>query len=152
MSDNAKTMAGLYTNLKGEIVAAQDDLTKNYPSEINKENARKLQSLLDYCNSKIVADVRLEYHISCQDCNYSLTDILNYIALAPSKTTELQTAKSSFIKEAPKPGVPKPVKKVQFTVSKKIMKASEYRALLAAQIQGIAGMDNDDEIELTINN
>jgi hypothetical protein len=67
----------------------------------------------------------------------------------------LQLAKSSFIKEAPKPpkpGDPKPAKKVQFTVSKKIMKASEYRALLAAQIQGIAGMNNDDEIELTINN
>jgi hypothetical protein len=155
MSANAKTMAGLYTTLKDEIIAAQDDLTKNYPAELNKENTGKLQSLLDYCNSKIVSDVRLEYHISCQDCNYSLTDILNYIALAPTKTTELQIAKSSFIKEAPKPpkpGDPKPTKKVQFTVSKKIMKASEYRALLAAQIQGIAGMNNDDEIELTINN
>lgn len=155
MSANAKTMAGLYTSLKGEIVSAQDDLTKNYPSELNKENAGKLQSLLEYCNSKIVSDVRLEYHISCQDCNYSLTDILNYIALAPTKATELQIAKSSLIKEAPKPpkpGEPKPAKKIQFTVSKKIMKASEYRALLAAQIQGIASMNSDDEIELTINN
>ncbi len=155
MSANAKIMAGLYTKLNDEIFAAQADLNKNYPAELNKENAAKLQSLLEYCKSKIVADVRLEYHISCQDCNYSLSDILNYIALAPTKTAELQIVKSSFIKEAPKPpkpGEPKPAKKVQFTVNKKIMKASEYRALLAAQIQGIAGMNNDDEIELTINN
>lgn len=155
MSANAKIMAGLYMALKADVVAAQADLTKNYPADLNKENAAKLQSLLEYCTSKIIADVRLEYHISCQDCNYSLTDILNYMALAPTKESELHIVKSSFIREAPKPpkpGEPKEAKKIQFTVSKKIMKASEYRALLAAQIQGIAGMNNDDEIELTINN
>jgi hypothetical protein len=32
------------------------------------------------------------------------------------------------------------------------MKASEYRALLSSQMQAMAGMNNDDEIELTINN
>ena len=155
MSANAKTMAKHYTELKTEIVAAQSDLDKNYPADLNKENTSKLKSLAEYCTSKIVADVRLEYHISCQDCNYSLTDILNYIALAPSKESELQIIKNSFVKEAPKPpkpGEPKTAKKIQFTLSKKIMKASEYRALLAAQIQGIAGMNSDDEIELTINN
>lgn len=155
MSANAKTMAKHYTELKIEIVAAQSDLDKNYPADLNKENTSKLKSLAEYCTSKIVADVRLEYHISCQDCNYSLTDILNYIALAPSKESELQIINNSFVKEAPKPpkpGEPKTAKKIQFTLSKKIMKASEYRALLAAQIQGIAGMNSDDEIELTINN
>ena len=155
MSANAKTMSGIYTALKSKVAAVQQDLSANYPADLNKDNSRKLQSLNEYCTSKIVKDVRLEYHISCQDCNYSLTDILNYIALAPTKEAELQILQSSFVKEAPKPnipGQPKAAKKIQFTVSKKVMKASEYRALLASQIQAIAGMNNDDEIELTITN
>jgi hypothetical protein len=30
------------------------------------------------------------------------------------------------------------------------MKTSEYRAILSSQLQAMAGMDNDDEIELSI--
>ncbi len=155
MKANAKKMADLYTTIKTNIVAAQADLAENYPAELNTQNTSSLKSLMEICTGRIINDVRLEYQVSCQDCNYSLTDILNYIDLAPNKDAELQILKSNFIKEVPKlatPGEPKQAKKIQFTVAKKVMKASEYRALLAAQIQGIAGMSNDDEIELTINN
>jgi len=97
----------------------------------------------------------LEYHINCQDTNYSLSDILNYIALAAYKATELELIKSSFIKEAPKPeteGEPKTPKKMQLSIPKKVMKAGEYRNILAAQIQAMAGMPNDDEVEVNLNN
>jgi hypothetical protein len=74
--------------------------------------------------------------------------------LAPSKETELQMITGSFVKtetSSPDPGKPKQPKKIQFSVTKKVMKASEYRGLLASQLQAMAGMANDDEIELTIN-
>jgi len=32
------------------------------------------------------------------------------------------------------------------------MKAGEYRNILAAQIQAMAGMPNDDEVEVNLNN
>ena len=70
--------------------------------------------------------------------------------------------KASLIKVAPpvppltprpddKP-LPKQPKKMRLAISKKVMTAGEYRKLLAAQLQAMAGMDNDDEIELMLNN
>ena len=60
-----------------------------------------------------------------------------------------------FVKEAPKPEDPeqsKQPKKMQLSITKKVMTAKEYKAILAGQLQAMAGMDNDDEIELTLNN
>ena len=108
-----------------------------------------------YCANKVIDGVRLEYHIECQDSKFSLSDILNYIALAPSKEAELAMIKGSFVKEAPKPptpGQPKQPKKMQLGIAKKVMTAGEYRKLLAAQIQAMAGMPDDDEVEVTVNN
>jgi hypothetical protein len=164
MSTNAQTMSNSFGKLQSEVKLAQSDLSTNYPAELNTHSASKLASLLSYCNGKIIDGVRLEYHIECQDSKFSLSDIINYIALAPSKEVDLEIIKASLIKVAPiviavpptiTPGQPpakKQPKKMQLAISKKVMTAGEYRKLLAAQIQGMAGMDNDDEIELTFNN
>jgi hypothetical protein len=148
-------MKELYSIQLSDIENTIADLNNNYPAELNKESAKKLYSLKAYCKTKIVDKVSLEYHTTCQISKYSLTDILNYIALANSKQTELEIIKSGFLKEAPKPetpGQPKHPKKMKLSISKKVMKASEYRKILAAQIQAMAGMADDDEIEVDFNN
>jgi hypothetical protein len=155
MSTNAQKMKDIYSLQLTEVEKVLSDLNSNYPAELNKNSSERLYKLKSYCKTKIIDKVRLEYHINCQDSNYSLSDILNYIDLAPSKATELELIKSSFIKEAPKPptpGQPKQPKKMQLTLIKKVMKASEYRKILAAQIQGMAGLNDDDEVEVTLNN
>jgi len=155
MSSNASSMKSTYENLNSAVQSAQKELTSNYPTELNKDNSSKLDNLMMYGANKVVDGVRLEYHIECQDSKFSLSDILNYIALAPSKEAELEMIKGSFIKEPPQPsypGQPKQPKKMQLGISKKVMTAGEYRKLLAAQIQGMAGMQDDDEVEVTVNN
>ena len=155
MSTNASTMKSAYENLKTAIQSAQKDLTSNYPADLNKDNTFKLNNLMAYCANKVIDGVRLEYHIECQDSKFSLSDILNYIALAPSKEAELEMIKGSFVKEAPKPptpGQPKQPKKMQLGIANKVMTAGEYRKLLAAQIQAMAGMPDDDQAEVTVNN
>ncbi len=155
MSTNAKAMKLAYENLKTDIQIAQKDLTSNYPADLNKDNTAKLNNLMAYCANKVIDGVRLEYHIECQDSKFSLSDILNYVALAPSKEAELEMIKGSFVKQAPKPatpGQPKQPKKMQLGIAKKVMTAGEYRKLLAAQIQAMAGMPDDDEVEVTVNN
>ncbi|NOQ74050.1 MAG: BREX system P-loop protein BrxC [Crocinitomix sp.] len=155
MSSNAKNMGAAYQLLRDKVKMAQADLSANYPSELNKENTANLAKLLTYCDAKVIGDVRLEYHIECQNSKFSLSDIINYTALAPSKESELELIKGNFIKEAPKPvaaGEPKQPKKMQLTLPKKRMTAGEYRNLLAAQIQGMAGMANEEEVEVTLNN
>ena len=91
----------------------------------------------------------------CQDSNYFLSDILNYIDLVASKELELQMISGDFVKEAPKPKdpkEPKAPKKLELTITKKVMTAKEYKALLATQLQAMAVMDNEYKIELTVNN
>ncbi|GHC46777.1 BREX system P-loop protein BrxC [Ulvibacter litoralis] len=155
MSSNAKKMTSTYQELKDKASKVVQDLNSNYPKDLNTEASRKLNDLIQYCNSKIVNDIKLEYHIECQNCKYSLSDILNYIDLGPIKETDLQMIEGSFVKEAPTPTdpkKPKQPKKLQLNITKKVMTTSEYRKLLSGQLQAMSGMDNDDEIELTINN
>ena len=155
MNTNAQNMGLFYGKLNDAVMSAQTDLENNYPQDINRLSAQKLRELKHYCGSRMLKGVRLEYHIECQDSKYSLSDILNYIALAPSKETELEMMKGSFLKEEPKPEDPKKPKlpkKIHLTLSKRVMTTKEYRALLASQLQAMAGMSNEDEIELTINN
>ncbi|WP_075603947.1 BREX system P-loop protein BrxC [Saccharicrinis aurantiacus] len=158
MSKNAQVMTEAHDSLMQKVQNAQNDLAQNYPAELNRDSKSKLDSLLIYCENRIVSGVHLEYHIECQDSKYSLSDILNYIALAPNKESELMLISGSFIKEAPKktepgePEKPKQPKKMQFNIAKKVMTAGEYRNLLAIQIQAMAGMPDDDEVEVNVNN
>jgi hypothetical protein len=100
----------------------------------------------------------LEYSISCKNCGYSLSDILNYTALTPTKENELLIIQSSFIVEVPKPPetggdqppAPKKPRKVRFQVTSKVMTVQEYKSLLTAQLAFLATARPDEEIELDI--
>lgn len=143
-------MATAYTNLKVIIEKAQTDLSDNFPEELNRENGNKLKSLSDNCNNKMADDINLVYKIHCQNTGFSLSDILNYIDLVPTRETELQLTISNFLKEEPKKPEPGQPKKVQFTINKSLMTAKEYRGLLASQLQALAGIGNEDMIEVTV--
>ena len=161
MVENSEKMSSVYSDLKTEINKAQTNLNDNYPKELNRRNAEKLNLLHNYSANKIVDGVRIKFHMQCQDSKFSLSEIVNYIALAPSKAAELQVLEASFVKEQPKqeapvkPGEapkPKEPKKLQLTISKKVMTVSEYRHLLAKQLQAMAGMSNDENVEVTLEN
>lgn len=150
MSTNASIMANAYTSLTIAIEKAQTDLTTNFPAELNRENTNKLKGLVSYCSNKTTADVNLEFHIFCKNSGFSLSNILDYIVIAPTKETELQLIISNFLKVEPAKPEPGKPKQLQLTISKNIMSAKEYRSLLASQLQAMAGIDNDDLIELNI--
>ena len=154
MNSSAKEMTDLFSVLLVEVQNAQADLNNHYPAELNSGNIKKLNDLRVWCKSRILEKVNLEYHIICQDSKYSLTDILNYIALAPSKSTELELIKGNFVKVAPPPedpATPKAPKKMHLNIGKKVMSVGEYRKILASQIQAMAGLSDEDKIELNLN-
>src|SRR5690606_24690422 len=114
-----------------------------------------------YCSDRIIKEPVLEYAINCKNCGYSLSDILNYTALAPTKESELLIIQSSFIAEVPKPRPetggapeqptsPKKPRKVRFQVTSKVMTVQEYKSLLTAQLTSLAAAKPDEEIELDI--
>ena len=154
-------MSSVYSSLLSEINKVQTNLNDNYPKELNRRNVESLIVLQNYSTNKIVDEVSLKYHVQCQKSNFSLSEIVNYIALAPSKAAELQVLEASFVKEKPKqeplvqPGEapkPKQPKKLQLTITKKVMTVSEYKQLLSAQLQAMAGMSNDENVEVTLEN
>lgn len=156
----AAGMSHEYQLLNGKVDAALRTL-KAYPTELNVQNQKKLDDLKLYCSDRIIKEPVLEYTISCKNCGYSLTDILNYTALAPTKENELLIIQSSFIAEAPKPEpetggtpgqppAPKKPRKVRFLITSKFMTVQEYKSLLSAQLTSLAAYRSDEEIELDI--
>jgi hypothetical protein len=150
MKASAAKMSKSYSNLKADIEKAQGDLEKNYPANLNTNNKTRLKLLFDYCNNKTSEDIEIIYKVHCQKTGFSLSDILNYIDLVPTRETELQMIISNFLKvepPKPKPGQPK---KVQLNIPNNIMTAKEYRGILALQISTLAGIDNKEMIEVTV--
>ena len=157
----AAGMSHEYQLLSGKVDAAIRTL-KSYPAELNAQNQKKLDELKRYCSDRVIKEPVLEYAITCKNCGYSLSDILNYTALAPNKESELLILQSSFITEAPKPEpdtgggspdqppAPKKPRKVRFQVTNKIMTVQKYKSLLTAQLTSLAAARPDEEIELDI--
>ncbi|MBV5328349.1 MAG: BREX system P-loop protein BrxC [Chlorobium sp.] len=156
----AAGMSHEYQLLCGKVDAALRTL-KGYPAELNVQNQKKLDELKRYCSDRVINEPVLEYAITCRNCGYSLSDILNYTALAPTKDNELLILQSSFIAEAPKPEpdgggtpdhppAPNKPRKVRFQVTSKVMTVQEYKSLLTAQLTSLAAARPDEEIELDI--
>jgi hypothetical protein len=155
----ASGMTHEYQLLQGKVDAAIRQL-KLYPTELNTHNQKKLDDLKRYCTDRTVGEPSLELSITCTKCGYSLSDILNYTALAPTKENELLIIQSSFIAEEPskpepdsnpeKPTPPKPPRKIKLQVPGKFMTVQEYKTLLTSQLSALASARPDEKIELAI--
>lgn len=157
MKEVSSEMSKNYRNLKDDIEKAKNELTNNFPSELNETNLNKINVLLDYASKRIVSDITIGFHTECKNCGYTLFDMITSNQLLGSKRNELVLLKGSFIKERILPytttntstTVIEP-KKIRFKIDKKIMTSEEYRNILTQQLQSIAGMDNDEKIEIIL--
>jgi hypothetical protein len=160
MKNAASGMSHAYQLLDGKVDAALKELA-SYPAAPNMQNQSRLKELKRYCTDRIIQEPELEYATSCKRCGYSLSDILNYTALAPTKENELLIIESSLIKEEPKAPTanegepdqtasPKQPRKVRLKVGSKVMTVQAYKSLLTSQLSALAGAKPDDEIELDI--
>lgn len=153
-------MTRQYQMINGKVDAAIQDLSQNYPAELNTHNYTKLEELKCYCTNRIIKGPTLEYSTTCKNCGYSLTDILNYTYLAPTKEAELQIIQTGFVSEMP-PSEPKngdsnessAVKKprrVKLLVPSNIMTVQDYKSLLTGQLTLLASERPEEMIELKI--
>jgi hypothetical protein len=160
LKNAASGMTHEYQLLQGKVDSAISNLKQNYPSDLNAHNLKKLDDLKRYCADRTVGEPSLEFFITCSKCGYSLSDILNYSALAPNKENELLIIQSSFISEEPPtpeidsnpeiPLAPKPPRKIKLQVPSKFMTVQAYKTLLTAQLSALASARPDENIELAI--
>jgi hypothetical protein len=155
MKSDVAIMTVSYQALQAKVAQAEKELG-TYPPELNIHNSKKLQDLASYCSKRIVPLVEMEYSIECKNCNYSLSEVINYIQLVPTKEAELMIIQNSFMKEQkpiPAPGEPtkpKEPKKISFKMTKKVMSIREYKELLSSQLRALEGENDDDAIEVTV--
>ena len=103
----AAGMSHEYQRLSGKIDKAMKDL-KGFPAALNMENKKKLQGLKQYCTDRIIKEPVLKTSVVCDLCGFSLTDILNYTELAPTKTNDLTMIEAGFVIAPPIPPKPDP--------------------------------------------
>lgn len=149
------------TAYQGIKTKAADTLTeiRKYPADLNRGIAGKAETILKQAQDRIYDRVSLEFHISCQNSHMSLSEMQTAVALAPTKESDLDqllTQIQAAPTPAPAPGpnpvpsvpAPKPPRKVQLKIPKKVMTAQEYRQILSEQIKALAGVPNEDPIEI----
>jgi hypothetical protein len=156
----ASRMTHEYRLLEGKVDATLRDLEKNFPVDLNRQNQSKLQDLKRYCTDRIVAEPSIEFSITCKNTGYSLSNVLDYIALVPAKDHERLMIQSSFIAVLPTKSVsgaesdgldsPKPPRKISLKVSNKVMTVQDYKILLTNQLSALAAARPEEEIELEI--
>lgn len=137
---------------------------EGFPAIPNADNKRRANAILEYAQKRINPAIKLEYHITCQNCHFTLSEMRTNNELAAQKGTELMIVENSIVEVAPipapvavpqpngtpTPAPPKKARKVRLSVPKKTMTVKEYRGLLASQLQALAGMDNNDLLDIEI--
>lgn len=151
-------MSHAYQLLEGKVDGAMRLLKQNYPESLNKHNRQKLEELKRYCTDRIKINLALEYSISCKNSSYSLSDLLNYTALAPAKENELLIIQASFISQESNPepgsnGADEPTEKkkprtVKLLISSKVMTVQKYKALLTNQLTLLAAANRMKRLSL----
>jgi len=149
LKNAAERMSHEYQVFRGKVDAAIKTL-QGYPAELNVDNQKKLDELKLYSTNRIIKEPWLEFSISCKNCGYSLSDILNYSALVPIKESELLNLQNSFIKKEKDSSQGDSPRKVTLKINSKFMKVKEYKELLEVQRKSLADASPDEEIELDI--
>jgi hypothetical protein len=160
LKNAASGMAHQYQVLEGKVDAALHDLNSNYPPALNKHNQSKLASLKQYCAARVISEPEIGFSTTDKTSGYSLSDMLNYIALAPTKENELLLTQTGFIAEAPPVPDPEsdtegsdeftPPRRIRLQIPGKIMTVRDYKSLLTAQLTALAGAQPDDKIDIDI--
>lgn len=157
MKSIGEKMSEKYRKLKLDSEQTKNDLLKNYPEELNISNIKKIDTLIDYCNKRIVNEISIDFQTECKNCNYSLSDMVNFTELANQKSNELILLKGNFIKEKSLPystnnsnNLLLEPRKLRIKFDNKIITVNEYRNILTQQLQNIAGMADEEKIELIL--
>ena len=149
-TENTK-MTQLHTALQTRAQAIIAEIDK-YPAKLNKDNRIKAQDVLQYARQRINPKLEPVQSIQCQNCNMSLSEMKNSIALFPNKEAELNFIQNSIVKSQPdKSDLDK--KKLTTQIELHFDKKTSVRlcrAMLSSQMHKLSGLDDDDTVEINI--
>jgi hypothetical protein len=135
LKNAASAMTNLYQMLEAKVAAALKDLRANYPRDLNQHNLSNLENLQRYCADRRVAEPEIGFSVTDKNSGYSLSDMLNYSALAASKESELLLIQADFRARGgdvtpEDPDAPEPARKIRLQIPGKEMSVQEYKVVL----------------------
>ncbi len=153
MQGAAKDMAEKYTKLK---VNAEELITEinALPDGLNEEALEQTKTILQYAEKRTQVTVNIEYDVKDKHTRFTYSEMLSFIELFYGKKTSLEIIKMGLIREAspkPDPGNVEPpqVKRIVTThLPVQKLKVSEYKQWLRRELQKLAGVSDNDEIEV----
>ena len=153
MQNAARDMAAKYNQLKmnaEELIAEINTL----PVGLNEEALRKANTILQYAKQRTQGTINIEFDIKDKQTRFTYSEMLSFIELFHGKKTNLEIMKAGLIKEAPpkpEPGNldPTPPKKIVTThLPAQKLKVSEYKRWLSGELHKLAGVSDNDEVEV----
>lgn len=146
-------MSHVYRRILNKVEKTFQDLENHYPSELNQPNLAKLNELKQYCEDRIVDEPELGFSITCKSTGYSLSDAINYTALATIKENEIPLIRSNFIREIPQEEYKhKPPLIINFHKIRSVKTIGEYKKLLTDQLSNLSGLEENREIKFEFDN
>lgn len=155
LKNAASAMAYTYQLQMEKVIAAQKDLRNDYPADLNQHNLLKLENLLQYCTERVVVEPEIGFSVTDKNSGYSLSDMLNYSALAASKENELLLIQADFRRQGETvewgdPDTPEPPRKIRLQIPGKAMNVQEYKSVLQKHLNIISAARPGDTIEIEI--
>jgi hypothetical protein len=138
------------------------------PSGINNEAISKTSNLVQYAQQRKQSTIEIDFDVKDKKSRFSFSEIQSFIELYTSKKSDIDIIQATLIREVPpipptpkdedgRPTPPKPddsdpkpqpPKQITVSIPKEKMKVSAYREWLKQELQKIASMSDEDEIEL----
>jgi hypothetical protein len=138
------------------------------PSGINNEAISKTSNLVQYAQQRKQSTIEIDFDVKDKKSRFSFSEIQSFIELYTSKKSDIDIIQATLIREVPpipptpkdedgRPTPPKPddsdpkpqpPKQITVSIPKEKIKVSAYREWLKQELQKIATMSDEDEIEL----
>lgn len=146
-----------YIKLKSEAELLINEI-KTLPEGLNLHALQKANVLLQYASQRTNSEISLEFDVKDKNSLYTYSEVLSFIELYDSKCTEIDIIRAGLIRETPQKTdesdkdsevtMPLQPKTFKSNLPGKKIKVFVYKQWLKQELQKLASVSDNDEIEI----
>jgi len=147
-------LSGKYIQIKADAEALVSEINA-LPVGLNAEALYKANAIVQYAERRSQPTIVLDFDVKDKQSRFTYSEVLSFIDLYGSKKTDLDIIQAGLIRELPPVvsptdtvAAPSKPKTLMSTLPGKIMKVSAYKQWLRHELQKLASVSDNDEIEL----
>ncbi len=160
-SEAVVVLSEKYSLLKTDAEALIAEIN-GLPAGLNTAAMTKANGLLQYAAQRTQASITLDYDVKDKQSRFTYSEVLSFIDLYGSKKTDIDIIQASLIRVAPPvvtvnastdtnttvTAAPPAPKTIKSSLPGKIVKVSVYKNWLKQELQKLASVSDNDEIEI----